>query len=224
MSAATRVAARRLRLAGRTRKAVLTTHIASAVALLGTTAGLAIMGTRTAGSDDFHQAHAVYDVMSLLTFSLGIPLSFIALASGVLLATTSKWGLFGYWWVTTKLALLVGVIVIGATVTGASIDTMLDVTERQVPESFSGGSDAKAGQPGGAAGQPRERGADRPVEIVRRRHPARLHGPIVACYDFTRSGARRRHFLDWRTLQPWPASATSAASARSPAGTPSQSG
>ena len=134
MSAATRVAARRLRLAGRTRKAVLTTHIASAVALLGTTAGLAIMGTRTAGSDDFHQAHAVYDVMSLLTFSLGIPLSFIALASGVLLATTSKWGLFGYWWVTTKLALLVGVIVIGATVTGASIDTMLDVTERQVPE------------------------------------------------------------------------------------------
>ena len=38
-----------------TRKAVLTTHIASAVALLGTTAGLAITGTRTAGSDDFHR-------------------------------------------------------------------------------------------------------------------------------------------------------------------------
>ena len=112
---------------------MLTTHIASAVALLGTTAGLAIMGARTAGSDDFRQAHAVYDVMSLLTFSLGIPLSFIALASGVLLATTSKWGLFGYWWVTTKLALLVAVIVIGATVTGASIDTMLDVTEREAP-------------------------------------------------------------------------------------------
>jgi hypothetical protein len=112
---------------------VLTTHIASAVALLGSTLGLSIMGARTAGSDDFHQAHAVYDVMNLLTFSLGIPLSFIALASGILLATTSKWGLFGYWWVTTKLALLVGVIIIGATVTGASIDTMLDVTERELP-------------------------------------------------------------------------------------------
>ena len=61
---------------------MLTTHIASAVALLGTTTGLAIMGIRTAGTDDFRQAHAVYDVMSLLTFSLGIPLSFIALASG----------------------------------------------------------------------------------------------------------------------------------------------
>jgi hypothetical protein len=134
VSAATHAATRRFRLTGSARKAVLTTHIASAVALLGTTAGLAIMGVRTAGSDEFHQAHAVYDVMSLLTFSLGIPLSFIALASGVLLATTSRWGLFGYWWVTTKLALLVGVVVIGATVTGASIDTMLDVTERQVPE------------------------------------------------------------------------------------------
>ena len=57
MSGATHVATRRFRLAGRTRRAVLTTHIASAVALLGTTTGLAIMGTRTAGSDDFHQAH-----------------------------------------------------------------------------------------------------------------------------------------------------------------------
>jgi len=45
--------------------------------------------------------------MNLLTFSLGIPLSFIALASGVLLATTSKWGLFGCWWGTTRPALLV---------------------------------------------------------------------------------------------------------------------
>lgn len=133
MSTAAHPGKRRLRLAGNARKAVLTTHIASAVALLGTTAGLSIMGARTAGSDDFRQAHAVYDVMSLLTFSLGIPLSFIALASGILLATTSKWGLFGYWWVTAKLTLLVAVIVIGATVTGASIDTMLDVTEREAP-------------------------------------------------------------------------------------------
>ena len=133
MSATAHVRIRRFRLAGSARKAVLTTHIASAVALLGTTAGLSIMGARTAGSDDHRQAHAVYDVMSLLTVSLGIPLSFIALASGVLLATTAKWGLFGYWWVTAKLALLVAVIVIGATVTGASIDTMLDVTEREAP-------------------------------------------------------------------------------------------
>jgi uncharacterized membrane protein len=133
LSAAELLVNRRLRLTGSARKAVLTTHIASAVALLGTAAGLSIMGLRTAGSGDPHAAHAVYDAMSLLTLSLGIPLSFIALASGVLLAATSKWGLFGYWWVTAKLALLVGVIVIGATVTGAGIDTMLAVTEHEAP-------------------------------------------------------------------------------------------
>jgi hypothetical protein len=128
-----RASGRRLRLAGRARKAVLTVHIASAVALLGTTAGLSIMAIHTGASDDVRQAHAVYEVMNLLTLSLGIPLSFTALASGVLLATTAKWGLFGYWWVTAKLALLVAVIVVGATVTGASIDTLLAVTERQTP-------------------------------------------------------------------------------------------
>jgi hypothetical protein len=95
------------------------------------------MAARTAGSDDPGQAHAVYDVMRLLTLSLGIPLSFVALATGALLAVTSKWGLFGYWWVTTKLGLLVAVIVIGATVTGASIDTMLAVTEREAPAASS---------------------------------------------------------------------------------------
>ncbi len=52
MSAAAHAGRRRLRLAGNARKAVLTTHIAAAVALLGTTAGLTIMGRQTAGNDD----------------------------------------------------------------------------------------------------------------------------------------------------------------------------
>jgi hypothetical protein len=115
------------------RKALLTTHIASAVALLGTTAGLAIMAGRAGAGDDAAEAHAVYDVMRLLTLGLGIPLSFIALLSGAALALTGRWGLFGYWWVTAKLVLLIAVIVVGATVTGPSIATMLDVTEARPP-------------------------------------------------------------------------------------------
>ena len=111
-----------------TRTTVLTVHIASAVALVGTTAGLAVMAGRAEADDDFRGAHAVYEVMQLLTLTLGIPLSFLALISGAILAITGRWGLFGYWWVTAKLALLVAVIVVGATVTGASIDTLLDVT------------------------------------------------------------------------------------------------
>jgi Na+-driven multidrug efflux pump len=111
------------------RRTVLTIHISSAVALLGTTAGLAVMAGRAGGSDDFAGAHAVYEVMRLLTLSLGIPLSFVALVSGATLALTGRWGLFGYWWVTAKLGLLVAVIVVGATATGASIDALVDVTE-----------------------------------------------------------------------------------------------
>jgi hypothetical protein len=112
-----------------TRKTILTLHIASAVALLGTSAGLAVMAGRAGASDDVAGANAVYEVMQLLTLSLGIPLSFTALLSGAALALTGPWGLFRYWWVTAKLVLLVAVIVVGATVTGTSIETLIDVTE-----------------------------------------------------------------------------------------------
>jgi hypothetical protein len=50
--------------------------------------------------------------MSPLAFSLGIPLSFIALASGVRLATTSEWGVFGDWRVPAKPALPAGVLTV----------------------------------------------------------------------------------------------------------------
>jgi hypothetical protein len=130
---APRPATGRRRLVGGRRTAVLTVHIASAVALLGTSAGLVIMALHAGGRADRQSAHAVYEVMRLLTLSLGIPLSFTALVSGAALAVTGRWGLFGYWWVTLKLGLLVAVIVVGATLTGGSIGTLLDVTERTRP-------------------------------------------------------------------------------------------
>src|SRR5205085_11616204 len=115
------------------RTAVLRVHVASAVALLGTSAGLVIMALHAGERADRQSAHAVYEVMRLLVLSLGIPLSFIALISGAALAVTGRWGLFGYWWVTLKLALLVAVIVVGATLTGRSIGTLLGITARSSP-------------------------------------------------------------------------------------------
>jgi hypothetical protein len=47
-------------LAGRRRKLVLTAHVASSVALLGTTAALAVMAGHAAASGDAGEAHAVY--------------------------------------------------------------------------------------------------------------------------------------------------------------------
>jgi hypothetical protein len=121
------------RLAGARRKVVLTVHVVAAVSLLGASAVLLVTGLYAATRDDPQEAHAIYSLLRLLTFSLDVPLAFIALAGGVLLALTSKWGIFRYWWVTTKLAILLTTIVLGATLIGPSISTMLDVTETSNP-------------------------------------------------------------------------------------------
>jgi hypothetical protein len=46
-------------------------------------------------------------------------------------------GIVRHWWVTAKLTLLLAVIGVGATLTGPSIDTMLDFTERCDPSQSS---------------------------------------------------------------------------------------
>jgi hypothetical protein len=129
--------ARAHRLAGARRKAVLTVHLVAAVALLGASIVLLITGLYAATRDDPREAHAIYSLLRLLTFSLDVPLAFIALAGGALLALTSKWGIFRHWWVTTKLAILLTTIVLGATLIGPSISTMLDVTETSNPSASS---------------------------------------------------------------------------------------
>jgi hypothetical protein len=119
---------RRQRLAAVRRKSLLAVHIASSVALLGTSTGLLITAVRAATRSETEQAHTLYELMRLLTHSLGIPFSFIALITGALLGLSSKWGLVRYWWVAAKLALLVATIATGALLTGPSIDTMLDIS------------------------------------------------------------------------------------------------
>jgi hypothetical protein len=60
-------------------------------------------------------------------FSLvfGIPLSVGAILSGLALGLGSKWGVFRYPWVTTKLALIVSVMIVGGLVIGPAQDVML---------------------------------------------------------------------------------------------------
>jgi hypothetical protein len=59
-------------------------------------------------------------------FSLvfGIPLSFAALISGLILGLGSKWGVLRHAWVTAKLVLLLSVILIGAVVIGPATSEM----------------------------------------------------------------------------------------------------
>ncbi len=110
------------------RKSLLTLHVVTAVGLLGSVAGLLVAAMRAATRDDPVDAHAIYELMAILPFTLGIPLSFLALGSGVVLGVTSRWRVLRHWWVTAKLALLGSTILLGALVVGPTVDTLVDGT------------------------------------------------------------------------------------------------
>lgn len=106
----------RLRLSRRARHLVLTVHIAGSVGLLGDAAGFLAVAIRYATSDDpTFQAHA-RDLLGMLALWFGIPLSFLALVTGVALGIGTRWGVFRYPWVIAKLALILTVIAVGAIV------------------------------------------------------------------------------------------------------------
>jgi hypothetical protein len=126
-----------VRLGGSRRKVVLTVHIVAALSLLGASIATLVGSLYAATRNDSQDAHAIYSLLRLFTFTLDIPLAFVALLGGLVLALTSKWRVFRYWWVTGKLTLFLATITLGITLIGPSIDTMLDVTEASSPDESS---------------------------------------------------------------------------------------
>lgn len=123
-----------LRLTGSRRKVVLTVHLAAALSLLGASLVLVIGSLHAATRSEASEAHAVYTLLRLLTFSADIPLAMITLLSGLTLAlTTTTWRILGDRWLTTKLALFLATVTVGIALLGPSLDTMLDVTESSDP-------------------------------------------------------------------------------------------
>lgn len=107
---------RRRRLGRRARHTLLTVHIAVAVGLLGDSAGFLAVAIRRASSDDPSFVDAAHDLLGMFALLFGIPLSFLALLTGVALGLGTPWGVLRYPWVIAKLLLIVSVIVVGATV------------------------------------------------------------------------------------------------------------
>jgi Predicted integral membrane protein (DUF2269) len=114
----------RLKLRPRVRRAVLTLHVISGVGLLGSVAGVLAVNVRAATTADAGLAAASYDLLAMFTVMFGIPLSMTSLASGILLGLATPWGVLRYGWVMAKLALLVGVILVGSLVLGPGTDAM----------------------------------------------------------------------------------------------------
>jgi uncharacterized membrane protein len=130
-------AAPRVRLTGSRRRAVLTVHIAAALGLLGASSVLLVGGVHAATRDDAQEAHAVYTLLRLLTFSVDIPLAIVTLLAGLLLVLSSTWRILGDRWLTAKLVLYLATATLGVALLGPSIDTMLDVTETSSPSESS---------------------------------------------------------------------------------------
>jgi hypothetical protein len=70
-------------------------------------------------------ARSAYQILPMFAFVFGIPLSFAALLTGLLLGLGTKWGVFHYPWVTTKLLLIVSVVAVGALVLNGGMNIML---------------------------------------------------------------------------------------------------
>jgi hypothetical protein len=117
----TTVAPRR-RLSATVRRAVLTTHITASVALLGDSAGFLAVAIRTAGVETPVAAAAGLDTLNMFSLVFGIPLSVVALITGLVLGIGSRWGVFRYPWVVAKLCLIVAVMLVGAVVIGPGLE------------------------------------------------------------------------------------------------------
>ena len=113
-----------LRLSPGARRATLAAHIVLSVGLLGEVSAFLAIAARAAGTRDASLAAAAYDLLAMFQILFGIPLSFLALLTGLRLGLGTKWGVLRYPWVTIKLLLPVSVILVGALLLGPSVDAI----------------------------------------------------------------------------------------------------
>jgi uncharacterized membrane protein len=106
------------------RRAVLTVHIVASVGLLGECAGILAINVRAATTGDPALAAASYELLGMFSVLFGIPLSMASLVTGLALGLGTKWGVLRHWWVTTKLLLILSVVVVGALVIGPAVAAM----------------------------------------------------------------------------------------------------
>ncbi|WP_051301627.1 hypothetical protein [Actinomadura rifamycini] len=96
------------------RKTLLLVHVLASVGLVGEVWALVMLNLAATVTADAALVEPAYRLMPVLVMSGGIPLSFIALATGIALGLGSKWGVLRHRWVFAKLLLLVVVILFGA--------------------------------------------------------------------------------------------------------------
>jgi hypothetical protein len=89
------------------RKFVLTAHVTTTVGWLGAAVAYVVLVITLLGSKDVQTVRAAYLFMRPLVLFVILPLSLVALLTGIVQALGTSWGLFRHWWVVVKLGLAV---------------------------------------------------------------------------------------------------------------------
>lgn len=121
-----------LRMRPRTRKAVLVAHVITSMALLGQVWVNTVLALTAMGTADRVAARVAYGFLQLFVPTSAAPLSVLALISGILLSLGTKWGVFRYYWVVAKLALLIATVVTGIVIQQPLIAELLATAEQAV--------------------------------------------------------------------------------------------
>lgn len=89
----------------RSRKLLLTTHICVSVGWLGAVLAYLALALTGLTSTDVDRARAAFVSMEAIGWSVLVPCSLAALLTGVAQSLATEWGLFRYYWISTKLLL-----------------------------------------------------------------------------------------------------------------------
>ncbi|MFJ9458965.1 DUF2269 domain-containing protein [Kitasatospora sp. NPDC101447] len=86
----------------RARKALLVLHVVASVSWLALMLCLLTLAVTALTTGDADRLRTAYRAMGLLGDALVLPLSLLTFLSGVVLGLGTSWGLFRYYWVSTK--------------------------------------------------------------------------------------------------------------------------
>ncbi|MBV2155879.1 DUF2269 domain-containing protein [Kitasatospora sp. SUK 42] len=90
------------------RKRLVVLHVVVSVSWLALMLCLLTLAVTALTTDDADRLRTAYRAMGMLGDTLVVPLSLLSLLSGVALGLGTSWGLFRYYWVSTKFWLTLG--------------------------------------------------------------------------------------------------------------------
>lgn len=93
------------------RKALVAAHAVSAACWMGIALTFVAMSVVAMSSNDIHTTHLIYELMATFDITLLPWANFATFLTGIALSLTTKWGLVRYYWVVTKIAIAVGILI-----------------------------------------------------------------------------------------------------------------